>query len=218
MANTTNYTQNKLVDAYFRAQSLGAPATLYFTLLTVSKGQRANLTAYSTSGPDTIWLTANDGLVHMYTCTTSGTTAASQGSLYPGAIAEVITDGTAVFTEQTVGLQAGTSQAEPSGGSYARVAVTASLANFAGTQSAGSTSASSGTSAQTSNNGTITWPAPTGSWQPAGGAIWGVAVYDASTSGNCWFWEPLTVPKTVNSGDAAPSFAAAAWTFTVDTV
>lgn len=218
MANTTNYSQNKLVDAYFRAQSLGAPATLYFTLLTVTKGQRANSTAYTTSAPDTIWLTANDGLVHMYACTGNGTTASSQGTLYPGAIGEVITDGTAQFTEQTVNLQAGTAQAEPSGGSYARVSVTASLANFAGTQSAGSTAASSGTSAQTSNNNPITWPSPTGSWQPSGGAIWGVAIYDALSGGNCWFWEPLTVPKTVNNGDAAPSFAAAAWTFTVDTV
>lgn len=216
MANTTNYLQNKLVDALFRAQSLGAPATLYFALLTCTKGQRANSTAY-TSG-DTIWLTANDGLTHLYKCTTSGTTASAQSTLYPGAIAEAITDGTAVFTEQTVALQAGTAQVEPTTGAYARVAVTASLANFAGTQSAGSTSASSGTSATTSNNGAITFPSPTASWQPTGGMIWGVGVYDASSSGNCWLWEPLTAPKTVNNGDAAPSFAAAAWTHQVDTV
>jgi len=50
---------------------------------------------------------------------------------------------------------------EVSGGSYARVQVASSLANWAGTQGAGTTTASSGTGGQTSNNGAITFPAPT---------------------------------------------------------
>jgi hypothetical protein len=216
MSNTTNYSQNKQIDAFFRGQSLGAPSTLYFTLLTCSKGARANSTLYSTSGPDGIYLTANDSLVHYYVCTGNGTSASAQGTLYPGVPGEVITDGSAQFTEQTVNLQAGTAQIEPSGGSYARVAVVASEANFAGTQGATTTTASSGTSAETSNNAAITWPSPTGNWQPTGGAIWGMAIYDAASSGNCWWWEPLTIPKTVNSGDAAPSFAISAWTYTCD--
>src|SRR5674476_468937 len=41
---------------------------------------------------------------------------------------------------------------EVSGGSYARAAVTSGLAAWAGTQSAGSTTASSGTGGTTSNN------------------------------------------------------------------
>ena len=45
---------------------------------------------------------------------------------------------------------------EPSGNGYARVAVTNSLANWAGTQSSGSTVASSGTGGTTSNNAVIT--------------------------------------------------------------
>ena len=49
---------------------------------------------------------------------------------------------------------------EVTGGSYARVAVTSSLANWAGTQSAGSTTASTGTSGTISNNAAITFPAP----------------------------------------------------------
>jgi hypothetical protein len=51
---------------------------------------------------------------------------------------------------------------EVTGGSYARVAVTSSLANWAGTQSAGSTTASSGTGGTTSNNNAITFSAPHG--------------------------------------------------------
>lgn len=99
---------------------------------------------------------------------------------------------------------------EVTGGSYARVAVTASLANFAGTQSAGSTTASSGTGGVTSNNGTITFPAPTASW----GTVTHWSVWDASTAGNLLFHGALTTSKTINNGDAAPSFAAAALTLT----
>lgn len=101
---------------------------------------------------------------------------------------------------------------EVSGGSYARVGVVASLANFAGTQSAGSTTASSGTGATTSNNGVITFAAPTANW----GVITHVGVYDASSGGNLWICQALTASKTVNNGDAAPSFPAAAFTFRDD--
>ncbi len=99
---------------------------------------------------------------------------------------------------------------EVTGGSYARVAVTAGLTQWAGTQSAGSTTASSGTGGQTSNNATITFPAPTASW----GTVTGFGLYDASTSGNQWFCFTLSSSKTINNGDAAPSFAAGALTIT----
>lgn len=101
---------------------------------------------------------------------------------------------------------------EVAGGSYARVAVTSSLANWAGTQSAGSTVASSGTGGTTSNNNAITFPAPTANW----GSITHFAVYDAASGGNMLFYAALTTPKTVNNGDAAPSFAAGALTFQID--
>ncbi len=100
---------------------------------------------------------------------------------------------------------------EPSSGAYARVAVASSLANWSGTQSAGSTAASSGTSGQISNNNAVTFPAPSG-------ANWGVLTYfgifDASTSGNLLYWGQLTTPKTVNDGDSAPVFAAGTLTIT----
>lgn len=112
-----------------------------------------------------------------------------------------------LFTADPGETGAGT---EVTGGSYARVAVTASLANFAGTQSAGSTTASSGTSGATSNNAAITFPAPTANW----GSITHVGICDASASGNVWVWIPLTIAKTVNNGDAAPSFAIGALTLT----
>src|SRR5690348_7985168 len=145
MGALTDYAENKLIDAIFRGQSLGAPATLYIAL----------------------------------------------------------------FTANPTDAGGGT---EVSGGSYARVAVTGSLANWAGTQAAGSTTASSGTGGTTSNNAAITFPAPTANWGVV--TCWGVV--DASTSGNIWFYSALTTNKTINNGDAAPSFPAGAATFQID--
>jgi hypothetical protein len=101
---------------------------------------------------------------------------------------------------------------EVSGGSYARVAVTSSLTNWAGTQGAGTTTASSGTSGTTSNNNAITFPAPTANW----GVVTHAAIYDASSGGNLVAWSALSASKTVNNGDAAPSFPAGSLTFQID--
>jgi hypothetical protein len=101
---------------------------------------------------------------------------------------------------------------EVSGGAYARVAVTASLANWAGTQAAASTTASSGTSGTTSNNIAVTFPAPTANW----GVITSVGIFDALTAGNMLIYGNLTISKTVNNGDSAPTFQASALSFQID--
>jgi hypothetical protein len=93
---------------------------------------------------------------------------------------------------------------EVTGGSYARVAIGCSLANFAGTQGAGTTVASSGTTGTTSNNASVTFPAPTGNW----GVATHMGFWDAASNGNLLLWAPLTISKTINNGDAAPSFPA----------
>jgi hypothetical protein len=106
---------------------------------------------------------------------------------------------------------ANNSGVEVSGGSYARVSVSSALANWAGTQSAGSTTASSGSSGATSNNGVLTFAAPTANW----GSIQGIGIFDASTGGNLLFYSPLTTAKTVNNGDPAPTFQAAALSLSI---
>lgn len=98
---------------------------------------------------------------------------------------------------------------EVSGGSYARVAVSSSLANWAGTQSAGSTTASSGTGGSTSNNNAITFPTPSATW----GTVTHFGIYDASTSGNLLFWGALTISKTINQADTV-TFPAASLAIT----
>ncbi len=141
----TDYSENKLIDWFFRGQSFTAPTTIYVGLAT------------------------------------AGCSDSSAGT-------------------------------EVTGGSYARVAVTSSLANWAGTQSAGSTTASTGTGGTTSNNAAITFPAPTANW----GSVTHFFLSDASTSGNMFVCKALTVAKTVNNGDAAPAFAIGALTFQWD--
>lgn len=101
---------------------------------------------------------------------------------------------------------------EVSGGSYARQSITSGLTAWAGTQSAGSTSASSGTGGTTSNNNVVTFPTPSANW----GSITHVGIFDAVSSGNLLFWAALTAAKTVNNGDPAPTFAAAALTLQID--
>ena len=115
----------------------------------------------------------------------------------------------ALFTAAPSDTGGGT---EVTGGSYARVAVTAGLTQWAGTQSAGSTTASSGTGGTSSNNAAVTFPAPTASW----GTVTHFGIFDASTAGNLWVWGALNTSKTINTGDAAPSFAAGALTLQID--
>lgn len=100
---------------------------------------------------------------------------------------------------------------EVSGGSYSRVAVTAGLAEWAGTQAAASTGASTGTGGTTSNNSAITFPTPTAGW----GTLVSVRWHDALTGGNSWICTPLTISKTVNIGDTV-SFPASSLTFQID--
>ena len=83
------------------------------------------------------------------------------------------------------------------GTGYARVAVARSLANWAGTQGAGTTLASTGTSHASSNNNAIDWG--------TSGAAWGTAnfvtMHDASTSGNVVAYLELSDPLVINLGD-----------------
>lgn len=109
---------------------------------------------------------------------------------------------TAACSDSSVGT-------EVTGGSYARVSVARSLANWAGTQSAGSTTASTGTGGQTSNNNAITFPTPSAGW----GTVTHFFISDAASGGNLIICHALTTSKTINSGDSV-SFAAAALTVT----
>jgi hypothetical protein len=115
----------------------------------------------------------------------------------------------ALFTSDPTETGAAGTEASYTG--YARVAVTSSLANWAGTQGAGTTVASSGTGGASSNNGVITFGAPTGGG-PQTVTHW--ALMSASTGGNMWIYAPLAAPRVLNNGDAAPFFPAASLAIT----
>lgn len=95
---------------------------------------------------------------------------------------------------------------------YARVPVTASMASWAGSQSAGSTVASSGTGGTTSNNAAITWSASTAAW----GTIQSVVWTDASTAGNRWICIDLSSPLNVSGAGFTVSFSAGQLSFQID--
>ena len=109
-------------------------------------------------------------------------------------------------TDSTAGIEV------PSTNSYARVAVASSLANWAGTQAAASTVASSGNTGTTSNNAIIQFPTPTT-------AGWGTAIalglYDAATGGNLLAYSLLPSAQTINVGNNI-NFPAASLTVQMD--
>lgn len=130
-----------------------------------------------------------------------------------GASAAAGTGPTALFigllTANPTDSTAGT---EVSGNAYARVSVTSNLTNWAGTQAPASTTASSGNTGTTSNNGVITFPTPT----PSGwGTVTGVGIYDATSAGNLLIYAALTASKVINAGDSV-TFPAASLAFQID--
>lgn len=94
---------------------------------------------------------------------------------------------------------------ELSGTGYARVTRARSLANFSGTQGAGTTLASTGTSHTSSNNASVSWGAPGSNWGTANY----VGFFDASTAGNCWFVVPITAVVITTGSPATVEVASA---------
>lgn len=101
---------------------------------------------------------------------------------------------------------AGTQTSEVSGGSYARVQRNPSDANWAAIVSG---------SGQTSNLAAAAFPAPTADWN-GGEPIPYFGIMDAASGGNMLYYGALSIPKTVNNGDPAPTFPIGALTVTED--
>jgi hypothetical protein len=216
MAAFSDYAENLLIDGIFRNTNTptiaGWAATTAITVGTVV-----------TPGAS---MTGAGG--KFLRCTTAGTTGSTTTLAVP-AVGSTLVDGTVTWTAVTgipayvnlyVGLftvtptaDTAASGTEVSAGTYARVPYAASLANWAGTQAAASTVASTGSNGTTSNNAVVTFGAPSGT---AWTTINGFGIWDAPTGGNLLIYGGLSSPKTVNATDSAPSFAIAALTFQVD--
>ena len=110
----------------------------------------------------------------------------------------------------TVAPTDSTTGTEVAGGSYSRVTVASSLANWSGTQGAGTTAASSGTSGEVSNNAAVTFPVPSANW----GTVLAAGLLDSA--GVLLSYATLAAPITVLLGDPAPDFLAGALKFKLD--
>ena len=113
----------------------------------------------------------------------------------------------ALFTAAPSDLGGGT---EVVGGGYARVNLAPLDTNWKATQG-GTSGASTGTGGVTSNAVAITFPAPSAPW----GTVTHFGIFDAASGGNLLIHDALTAPRTILSGDPAPSFAVDALTITV---
>ena len=91
---------------------------------------------------------------------------------------------------------------EVTGGSYARVAVTANSSNWS------DATANNGT---TSNVNAVTFPAATADW----GTVTHFGIFDAASAGNLLVYSALTASRNITNG-STPSFAAGALTVQVD--
>lgn len=88
--------------------------------------------------------------------------------------------------------------------------MTASLANFNGTQ--GTTAASSGTGGTVTNAAEIAWTESTASW----GTLQSVWWMDAASAGNAWICQNLTAPFAVSGAGITVRFPATTLQFQMD--
>lgn len=89
----------------------------------------------------------------------------------------------------------GTGFTEPSGGSYARVAVTNNTTNFPAAQTV------SGETRKL-NNTKITWPTPSSNW----GAVTHYGIFTAASGGLPEYTNPLDTPITIRAGNTPVEF------------
>lgn len=96
----------------------------------------------------------------------------------------------------------GTGAVEVTGGSYARVAMTADTTNFP-----------AASARSKANAVAVQWPTATADWAAGGTKVVGVALYDASTAGTYRGYGALGTSVNVLTG-GAPFIAIAAFTMT----
>lgn len=191
----TTYANDKILNAYGQAASLGSPATHYVGLMTATTWLASHAYTSGVYVIPTTFGSISGQTGKIFKCTTSGTSSSSQPT-WPTTAGGTVTDGgTLVWTEVTNLFAAGTfTGAEISGNNYSRVSVTANSTNFP--------NASSAQPAVIENGTTITFPTPSADWLLAVGFL----ISDTSTAGNIWTWGAMGSALDCASG-STPSFA-----------
>jgi hypothetical protein len=226
MSAATNAFENMLIDGHFRGGCLTTSGSAGSAA--VVKALWSASTAYALGEvvvPHPSMTGAGGKLLQ---CTTAGTTGTTNTLAVPhpgSTLVDATVTWTAIATLPslpthyvalfTVMAGEGGGGTEVSGGSYARVAYAATLANWAGTHAGGSTTSSTGTGGTTSNNAPITFPIPTADWGTIAVPVVAWGLFDRASGGTLLVSAPLTTPRVILSGDAAPYFAAGDLTLTV---
>src|SRR4030067_3543964 len=115
MSKMTNYLEEQLIMHEFRTGTYAKPTAQYIGLIRANKGKWATGIVYSVN--DYVVPVASNGA--LYKCPPGGPSGASEptwGTTEGGTTA----DGTAVWTEQTLAIEAGTPPEVGSGIGYAR--------------------------------------------------------------------------------------------------
>lgn len=189
----TTYANDKILNAYGQAGSLGGPATHYVGLLTAPVWAATSSYSLGQYAIPTTFASINGQQGKIFKCTTSGTSSSSQPT-WTTTEGGTNSDGSVTWTEASLLFQAGTfTGAEVSGNNYSRVSVTANSTNFP--------NASSAEPAVLENGTAITFPTPSADW----GLAVGFLISDAASSGNIWSWGVMTSALDCPSG-STPSF------------
>lgn len=200
----TDYGEAQVAQHVFRTGTITKPATLAIGLIRATRGTWAASTAYA----------ANDTAIPVtwaqryYRQTVASCTSGATEPTWPTTPGGTVADGTCSWAEQTVQLEAGNFTEVANTGGYARATLNPGDANW----TALTAGAGTGTG-QTGNAVAISYT-PSANWV---GTVVGFVLLDSATygAGNAWFYAMLTLPKTVNNGDAV-SFAIGALTVQID--
>lgn len=117
----------------------------------------------------------------------------------------------ALFTDTCTDAGPGT-EVSTSGTAYARASVTASMANWSGTQGTGTTVASSGTGGTTYNNVAISYSASTAAW----GNVQSTGLMDAASAGNRLVCINLSAALSVSGAGFTLQFPVNSLSFQID--
>lgn len=197
----TTAAEQSILNRFLNGAAWTPPATQYIGALVVPSSWQANTVV--TLGAYTVGSAFSSSNRRIYKCTTGGTTSGSEPSWNQGAGATT-SDGSVVWTEVSNIFAANTfTGAEPSGGAYARVAVTPNTTNWP--------NASGGNPATSQNGAAITFPQSTGAW----GYIAGILISDASSGGNVQAWGLAAQLLDVGSANITPSLPISAATVTL---
>jgi len=188
--NKTDYLEQKILEHIFKGTAYTAPSTLYLAMFVAptwtpstayTVGQFVIPTTYNTTGPK-----------RLYRCTTAGTSGTTEPT-WPTTFGATVNDGTAVWTEATPGIEAGTNlPPEVSGGGYSRKAIAAGTGWSAITDEAVTDGGK-----YVANAADIDFGTATADW----GQIVLALLMDAASAGNALYYLYVDTAKTVQNGD-----------------